>query len=340
MINNSNGENSRLLVSIIIPAYNVEKYIEKCIISILEQTYTNIEVIVVNDGSTDSTGNIVDNLSQHDSRVRVLHKKNAGVSAARNSGIKASAGEYVVFVDGDDYIARDYVEYMLSLVENTSSDFCLSKYCYTKSGEVQTENEYIEKLQPEDATALLLSPTIIVGCWNKIFKRSLIVDNNIWFSTTLFYGEGLTFITTLAQISNSIGVGNRKVYYYRRNNAASATTKFDINKIYNGEIALQNIGKQLVIDSPKINIMLKLHICLFSLGALVKIKAHGLEKEYLKDYKRWKSYIRYNTLKFIFNKEISVYRKCMLLGGCLSPWIMMKLDTIRRKYISDNSVED
>lgn len=340
MMQKLNNENSKPLVSIIIPAYNVEKYIEKCITSILEQTYINIEVIVVNDGSTDNTGSVIDNISQHDSRVRILHKKNAGVSAARNSGIEMSTGEYVVFVDGDDYIADDYIWYMLNLIKSTGSDFCLSKCCYTKSGEKQTENECIEKLKPEDAIALLLSPAVIVGCWNKIFKRSLIADNNIWFSTTLFYGEGLTFITTIAQMAKSVGVGNRKVYYYRRNNEASATTKFDINKLYNGEKALKNIGDKFILDSPKINTMLKLHMCLFYLGALVRMKANGVEKEYLKDYKIWKKYIRRNVWGLVFNTDVSTYRKLMLIGGCISPWIMMKLDNIRRGRISANSVAD
>lgn len=338
LVGNLNNKTSKFLVSIIVPAYNVDKYIVKCLSSILEQTYTNIELIVVNDGSNDRTGQLIDNIAEQDSRVCVIHKKNAGVSAARNTGIEISTGDYLVFVDADDYIAHDYVEYMLSLIENTGSEFCLSKYCYTQNGEKQTESENIERLHPEDATALLLSPNVIVGCWNKIFKRTLIVDNNIWFSTTLFYGEGLTFITTASQISKSVGVGNRKIYYYRRNNEASATTKFDINKLYNGEKALNNIRKKLIINSPKVNTMLNLHLCLFSLGALVKIKSNRLEKEYLKDYKRWKSYLLHNSLRLIIKGDIPVYRKILLFGGVLSPWLLMKLDTTRRRHISANSV--
>lgn len=339
MSDNISGKKANSMVSVIIPAYNVEKYIEKCLTSILEQSYKNIEIIVVDDGSTDKTREYIEKNSQLDNRIKIINQTNAGVSAARNSGIKISRGEFLVFVDGDDYLAPDYVEYMLSLIKHTGSDFCLSKSCYTKSGEAQVEKESIEKLKPEDATALLLSPNVIVGCWNKIFKRSLIVDNNVWFSTTLFYGEGLTFITTLAQISKTVGVGNRKVYYYRRNNEASATTKFDINKIYNGEKALNNINNNLRLNSPQVNAMYNLHYCLFSLGALVKIKSNQSEKMYFKDYKRWKSVLRHNSLKLTFNKEISVYRKLMLFGGCVSPTLMMKLDTIRRKRISTNSVE-
>lgn len=335
---NENSKNKVIMVSIIVPAYNVEKYIEKCISSILDQTYTNIEVIIVNDGSTDKTGKIIDAFLQRDSRVNVIHKKNEGVSSARNSGIEMSKGEYLVFVDGDDYIAKDYIEYMLSLIKRTGSEFCISKCCYTNMREKQTENEVVETLQPEDATALLLSPEVIVGCWNKIYKRNLIISNNIRFSSTLFYGEGLTFITNIAQISKSTGVGNRKVYYYRRNNELSATTKFDIEKMYNGEKALENIRKQLILKSSKINTMLDLHLSMFRLGAIVRMKSNGLEKEYLEDYKRWRSCIMRSLPKMIFNSEISNYRKLLLCGGCLSPWIIMKLDYIRRSRISRNSV--
>ncbi len=340
MIDYSNNGALKLLISIIIPAYNAETYIEKCLSSILEQTYANIEVIVVDDGSIDKTGRFLDDISKQDSRVRVAHQENAGVSAARNSGIELSTGEYLVFIDADDYLAQDYIAYMLCLVEKTGADFCLSKCCFTKSREKQTEEEYIETLSSEDATALLLSSEVIVGCWNKIFKRSLLEVHNLRFSKDLFYGEGLSFITTATQLSSCVGVGNRKVYYYRRNNEASATTKFDIQKLYNGEKALKSIKKQLTIDSSKVNTMLNLHLCIFALGAIVRIKANHLEKKYSSDYKRWKLYLRRNVMKFAFVPEISLYRKLLLLGGCASPWLMMKLDTIRRKRISDNSVDE
>ena len=326
-------------VSIIVPVYNTGSKLRKCMESLVNQTMQDIEIVIVNDGSTDNTRNIIDNISKYDSRVKILHKENAGVSAARNSGIEASTGEYVVFVDGDDYIAQEYVEYMISLIEKTESDFCLSKCCYTKSGEIQTENEYIEKLQPEDATALLLSPNVIVGCWNKIFKRSLIVDNNVWFSTTLFYGEGLNFITTLAQVSKSVGVGNRKVYYYRRNNEASATTKFDIDKLRNGERALKIIRQNMVVINDKVDVMYALHMSLFSLGAVIRIKANKQERKFDDDYKHWKKTLKFYARKILFKKEVSMYRKLMLICGYMSPWMMLKLDCVRRRKIVKNSVD-
>lgn len=339
MIDGFNQKEIETLISIIIPAYNVELYIEECLLSIIKQTYKNIEIIVIDDGSTDKTSKLLDNISLKDDRICVIHKKNEGVSIARNTGIELSKGDYLVFVDADDYLAPDYIEYMIELVKNTKAEFCISKYCYTKNEEKQIEQESIEILQAEEATALLLSPVVIVGCWNKIFKKSLLEDYNIRFLPTLFYGEGLTFITTVAQLSNAVGVGNRKVYYYRRNNESSVTTKFNINNMYNGEKALEIIENQLIIKTSKVKTMLNLHRSIFSLGAVVKLKANHLEKKYNKDYRRWKSYVKNGFFQLLFCKDVTIYRKLLLFVGWICPWLMMKLDIIRRKHIFKNGVK-
>lgn len=124
---------SNPLVSIIVPAYNVRRYIEECLRSIMNQSYKQIEIIVVDDGSSDDTPIIIDKLAEQDKRVIPIHQQNAGVSAARNAGIKVSKGEYLVFVDGDDYIATDFVEYMLGLVKKTGGELCLSLNFFYKT---------------------------------------------------------------------------------------------------------------------------------------------------------------------------------------------------------------
>ena len=157
---------SKLLI--VIPAYNVGRYIEECILSVVNQTYTHIEILVVNDGSSDNTPDVIDKLAIQDKRIVPIHQQNAGVSASRNIGIKASKGEYLIFVDGDDYIAPDFVEYMLKLVKMTGGELCLSLDSFTRTREKQVRHEFVEVLDPIKATALLLSPRIIVGSWNKI----------------------------------------------------------------------------------------------------------------------------------------------------------------------------
>ena len=325
--------------SLIIPAYNAEKYIYNCVASILNQTYGNIEVIIINDGSDDRTLSILRELEKKDNRVLIIDKKNGGVSAARNDGIDAATGDYIVFVDADDYLAPDFVAYMLSIAEKTGADFCISQNCFTRKNEPQVESDEIKTRTSEDAVALLLSPRVIVGCWNKLYKTEFVRNHNMRFLSSLFYGEGLFFITNAAQHARCVGVGNRKVYYYRRNNEASATAKFSIEKMHNGEKALRAIKKNIKIDSRKIDTMWNLHISLFSLGAITRLKANHLDSEYKEDYKHWHHIIASNFGTLLPEKNISVYRKLMLLGGMLCPGIIAQLDAVRRKNISQNSVE-
>lgn len=114
-------EKKKSLVSIIVPAYNAEKFIDKCIRSVLNQSYPNLELILVDDGSTDETGKICEEYASKDTRVWVIHKKNSGVSAARNMGLSSAIGEYVVFLDSDDWLDEDIVELALKNTRRTAS---------------------------------------------------------------------------------------------------------------------------------------------------------------------------------------------------------------------------
>ena len=327
-------------VTVVIPAYNVENYIEKCVESILKQSYTCSEIIVVDDGSTDKTPMLIDKIAKCNPLIRVIHKENAGVSSARNDGIELSHGDYIVFVDGDDWLAPDFVDYMISLVRESDADFGLSINCFTQKDEPQVQQAFKKILSPVEGAALLLSPTVIVGCWNKIYKKSMLINQGIRFSTQLFYGEGLNFITLVAQKSNRIAVGNRKVYYYRRNNAMSATTKFNIKSIYNGEQALNMIENSFAEHSEELDDMMLLHRAMYNFGAVVKIINNNKKSEYKENYTRWMSFNRKNIIKIVKSRYISLYRKGLLLGGCVLPRLIALLDTVRRKRIAANSVGD
>lgn len=332
------SKNKDPLVSVIIPCYNVATYIERCLLSILGQTYSNIEILAVDDGSPDDTPAILDRLAKKYSQLKVIHQPNAGVSAARNTGLRQATGDYVMFVDGDDFLAPDAVAYFMNLVRQTGGEFCLSTNCYTKRGEKQTLRHSIQTISSADAVALLLSPRIIVGSWNKIYKRDLLIAHNCQFPTDLFYGEGLYFINTVAQLTKYVGVGNRKVYYYRRNNEGSATTCFNIKKIHNGTEAINRIEMELRVHTPQIDTMLRLHRSMFYLGAAVRLQTARQVAKYRTEYQKYVSFVRQNYFKLVFKKEVSLYRKCMLLGGCISPWILAQLDPIRRKRIAKASV--
>ena len=114
------------LVSVIVPVYNVEKYIHRCITSIINQSYSELEIILVDDGSSDSSGLICDEYALKDKRIKVIHKKNGGLGYARNSGLDCATGKYVTFIDGDDYIGLTHIEKMLTLITETNSDTCMA----------------------------------------------------------------------------------------------------------------------------------------------------------------------------------------------------------------------
>lgn len=186
------------LVSIIVPIYNVEKYLNQCVTSLIQQTYHNIEIILVDDGSPDRSPTICDTWEHKDDRVHVLHKTNSGVSASRNAGLHISKGKYVCFVDGDDWIEPDFVEYMMALQSTANADIVASRNCFTGTDTCQEAQDIISTIGPQEAMELFFYPTIELGAWNKLYNRGFLVSNNLEFITDFHAGEGLQFITFAA----------------------------------------------------------------------------------------------------------------------------------------------
>lgn len=245
-------DNNAIKVSIIVPIYNVDKFLDKCVESIINQSYYNLEIILVDDGSPDSSGEIADRYAEKDNRIKVIHQKNSGVSSARNAGIDVATGEYICFADGDDYLMEDYVEYLLELAIKNKADISLTTKMFGNYDLKQTRKEKIEIYSAEDATVSILCYNIPIGVYCKMFKRSLI-NEKIRFLNNLYIGEGFNFNTTAFQNANRIAIGNRKIYYYRRDNATSATTKFSEDKWINGLMAINVIKENFIIKSKKID---------------------------------------------------------------------------------------
>lgn len=327
------------LVTVIIPAYNVQRYIKKCVNSVLNQNYKNFELIVVNDGSKDNTLAILRRYAHEDNRVKVIDKRNGGVSSARNVGLQHSKGQYITFIDGDDYVAKDYLEYLLELISYKDADFALSTNVFSKRKDRQINHDVKRVLTSEQATALLMSTRIVVGSWNKIYKRKFLQNNNLRFDEKLYYGEGLSFITSVAERANKTIIGQRRIYYYRKNNAASATTKFEVTRILNGIESIAKIKNNLIIDSPKIDQMIKLHLAVYYLGAVVNLINSGNTRKYKNYYQKWLKFVRKNTFCLIKDSNVSYYRKLMLITGSISPYLIAKLDKIRRNKIYKDSID-
>ena len=173
--------------SIIVPVYNVEKYLRECIDSILCQTFTDFELILVDDGSKDESGKICDQYAEKDNRIKVIHKENGGQSTARNCGVEESSGKYIVFLDSDDFISEDT---FLQEIKDKSADNDVVVYGYRK---YYDDNRVKEVPQPTVTTTeknefsrqLVVGDAFYCSCWSKSIKASLLKDNNIIFDESL-----------------------------------------------------------------------------------------------------------------------------------------------------------
>lgn len=244
--------NESVKVSVIVPIYNVEKYIGKCILSIIEQTYKNLEIILVDDGSLDDSGNIADEYATRDNRIKVLHKTNAGVSAARNSGLDAATGDFVCFSDGDDYVMPNYVEHLLKLCLTYHADVAYTVDMYTTFHNEHIANNQVKVITPEDATENILCYKVPIGVYSKLFNREFLVKNNIRFLEDVYIGEGFNFNTACFQRANKVVMSNERIYFYRRDNEASAMTKFKAAKCQMALKAIDIIKENLVLKSARI----------------------------------------------------------------------------------------
>lgn len=233
------------LISVIIPAYNIEQYIERCLESVCGQTYSRLEIIVIDDGSTDGTGNIIDELAKKDSRIITIHKENGGVSVARNTGLDIAKGDYIGFVDGDDIIESDMYELLLRNALKYQADISHCGYqmvfpnrvdYYYNTGEVRIQNQY------EGVYDLIKADKIEPGLCNKLYKRELVsvhrLDNKIKINEDLLYNYRL-----FKEAKTSVFEDVSKYYYMVRGNSAS-TSKINKNKLEDPLLVLQKMMKQ------------------------------------------------------------------------------------------------
>lgn len=238
-------------VSVIVPVYNVAEFLPKCAESILAQTHRDLELLLVDDGSTDGSSEVCDAIAGVDSRVRVLHRDNTGVSAARNAGIGAACGDWICFVDGDDWIHPEYVDYLLELAQWADAPIAAMRSVETDFGGIQPRREIREVWTGEQAVLATLCYSLPIGCYARIFKRDSLEENGVCFFEELTVGEGFNFNCLAFQTVDRVAVGNRRLYHYRKDNANSVTTRFDVRKWENGIHAIELLKQHSRIDSDE-----------------------------------------------------------------------------------------
>lgn len=323
------NENNRK-VSLIVAIYKSEMFLPKLLNSIKNQTYRNLEAILVDDGSPDNCGKICDEFADKDNRFVVIHKKNGGTCDARNAGLRAVTGDYLMIIDGDDWLEEDYVEYLVNIAESTQSEMALSTNVFTTRDRKQVDNDEIEVWSCEKATAAIIYPYFTLGPWNKIYSTKLIKDNNIDFSVPWF-GEGLYFASTASQHANQVGVGHKKVYNYRLNNAGSGLTVY---KVQNGLNALSNIKTieaNLYIKTKIVEDAIQWH--LFKNHSFLLLQIIGTESEnfYRDEYKNCISKIRNTWFEVFVNSKVSKKEKMKILTCGIFPVLYSKLTIWKKK---------
>ena len=214
------------LISVIIPVYNVEKYLDKCIISVLNQTYKNLEIILIDDGSTDKSGLLCDEWAKKDNRIIVKHKENSGVSATRNLGIEIATGDFIGFVDPDDYIDVTMYEKMISASNNGEYDIICCNYYYGDEHNYKINipiKEYIKMNKKEYQEFSLKYGGQV---WNKIYKREYMEGKK--FSSNIHVLEDLLFNLDISKDKINVLYIDKPLYYYFSN--PTSVLKKDIKK--------------------------------------------------------------------------------------------------------------
>lgn len=219
------------LVSVIVPVYNVEKYLDRCMESIVGQTYKNLEIILVDDGSTDNSGKMCDEWGKKDKRVRVFHKENGGLSDARNYGLDRMKGEYVCFVDSDDDVASDYVGYLLSLVRKYNSKMSTAQYAVIgQSGKVVKPASFEERLLNEgDALESLLAERYFTVSANAKLYAAELCQKIKFPKGKLCEDNGTTYKFIMG--SGKVACGGKVVYSYYKNPDSIMGKKFTDDKM-------------------------------------------------------------------------------------------------------------
>lgn len=226
------------LISIIIPAYNVEQYLTDCLSSIEQQTYQNFEVILIDDGSIDSTGAMCDTVATKDDRFKVIHQKNQGVSVARNKGIEKARGEYIAFIDSDDKITPEYLSSF-----SLKNDIEIQGHVIYENNIQRSVIYSKRKVQKDVAKVFCLGP-FNSAVWGKIFKTSIIKDNKIVFPVNLCFSEDTIFLLQYIKHCKTLAVFDAAEYIYIKHSGSLTDKKYPMNDMM--------LKEKMIVESYKL----------------------------------------------------------------------------------------
>ena len=312
-------------ISVIVPVYNVEAYLERCVESILQQTYAHFELILINDGSTDSSGQICDHLASQYENIKVYHIENAGVSNARNMGIQLATGSWVTFIDSDDFVTQDYLATLASAAEGLNVGFVIAPLHHIKNGIVTDLPSHSEKTElwstEETMKELLMTTRTSFFPVAKLFKRDLLADEK--FNTNYHLAEDALFLTELLLKTRCSCVFIDKPVYYYDHREGSATTSvnrhvFDTIEVY------QQIIAQVSQAFPNLKYELINRECWSYITVYDKIIFTSRE-EYQKEKAELRNWIVQHRREIWKDAYFTTFRKVAILSLVISPWLYKKI---------------
>ena len=300
------------LVTIIVPIYKVEEYLSQCIDSIINQTYKNLEIILVDDGSPDNCGKICDDYALKDSRIKVIHKPNGGLSDARNVAIDIAKGEWITFIDSDDYIPHDYIEYLYDIVSHDNCQCSVVQVLSFKEGaELPNngkDNSFVLMDGIEAVSALFYQTKLDTCAPNKLYHKSLF-DTGIRYPKGYLFEDNPTTFRLIA-LCEKVAVSQRKYYYYRLREGSIERQDFTPEKLNQGLKILRMMDSYPEITN-KVPNSFKCKKTSLALHFIMKMPSDYIRKEEL-----WE-YVKQNRWKVIWDNKARLKTRI----GCLLSYL-------------------
>lgn len=308
-------------VSIIVIGYNVERYIKKCLMSLIQQTYRNLEIIVVDDGSSDDTEKIIEETMKIDSRICLIKQMNKGILEARKTGVKNSKGKYIIFVDSDDWTDIKMVETYLGIIKNYEIDILVSSYMNVRNGQ-EIKSNYNRCLfgciyQGSEYLKLILEQKVLHNMFAKVYRRKFLMNSGYLNIPSVSMGEDLLSQVILASYNPKVMVINEHMYYYFDND--ESYSKNNSPKIFELTRTLQNIEEYLKVKNLAAQYhsqleFLWLEICYYYYVIMISRRNYNHKKYFYNAWKRKKIDYKENRLcmRYInhFGKQDKLLLKC------------------------------
>lgn len=286
--------------SVVIPIYNAEKYLNQCLDSLLIQDYSDYEIILVDDGSPDCCGAICDEYAEKDTRIKVIHQKNAGVSAARNAGMSLAKGEYITFVDSDDWVDSDYLSTLVAYMKPSSMTVC----DFTRESETLFPKDskapqvlYFDKIAAEQSVIRRDGMGGYVCA--KLFDKKIIDQFQIKFCEGITILEDQLFtIQYLSHIKEAVTWIHKECYYYRQHSSSAMHVKFqDIDKTFSECKAIQCVA-EYITPTPESKLILTMRLLIAKCDALCAMEINGCKRH--EEYKKYLCDIRKNLSSYLW----------------------------------------